>query len=95
MSTGKIAMRYSGSRWSQGKNDPLRVVDYSEVEPASVYFGMFPSGGAEDVRDGICGAPIINEGSGGVIGQFQYMAPNGWCFSPELNRLIEEGWSLY
>ncbi|KAG4436990.1 hypothetical protein IFR05_007528 [Cadophora sp. M221] len=76
MTTGKIAMRYAGSRWLQSENDPLHLIDLSNLVPASVWYGMFPAGGADEIRDGICGSPIINESSGGVIGSFQYLSPN-------------------
>ncbi|OAF59398.1 hypothetical protein VC83_04231 [Pseudogymnoascus destructans] len=95
MTTGKIAMKYSGDRFVAGKSSNDVIVDVSALPPASVYFGLAPTGGAPELRDGICGAPIIHEQTGGVAGFFQFVNEAGWCFVPQLDTLIEDGWDLY
>jgi len=91
MTTGKIAMTFQGKRWVGGKTSKDVIVDLSSLEPASVYFGLAPTGGAPDLRAGICGAPIVHEKTGGIAGFFQFMDEGGWCFAPQLDKLIEDG----
>ena len=48
------------------------------------------------VRDGVCGAPIVEDdetGAGGVVGIF-YLASNDFAFTAVLDELIDRGWSL-
>ena len=93
MSTGKVALRFEGHRYVSG-NQPNDRITASRWTPASVFFGLAPTGGAQDIKDGICGAPIIGH-DGGVSGFFQYMEDRGYCFSPQLDVLIDNGWELY
>lgn len=68
-------------------NNSLEI-EYREYNITRGY-GAF--GGS--AKDGICGAPIVEEDSGGVIGFFQFSSPD-WVFSPVLDDIIDAGWDV-
>jgi hypothetical protein len=67
----------------------------SKLTPLFVYAAMGPTGGAPEIRNGICGAAIIHEKDNAVAGFFQWMGCDGYCFSPRLDTLIDDGWACY
>jgi hypothetical protein len=91
--TGVIAMKFGGIRFARNADDEITL--FSEFQPASVWYGLAPTGGAQDIRDGICGAPIVHESDGAVAGFFQYIDDSGFCFSPHLDKLIDDEWECY
>jgi hypothetical protein len=93
--TGKIAMKYGGIRLAKSHIDEDEVVGFSSFVPSSVWYGSAPTGGASDIRNGICGAPIVHERDGAVAGFFQYIDASGFCFAPHLDKLVDEGWECY
>lgn len=95
MTTGKIAMLYSGATFLDSTDPAGEMISLSQFTPRSVYYAMGPTGGAPELREGICGAPIIHEKDKAVAGFFQWICPSGFCFSPRLDMLIDDGWACY
>jgi hypothetical protein len=95
MTTGKVAMMYSGCRLVEASEPGGEMIWVSKMTPQSIYFTMGPTGGAPEIRSGICGAAIVHEKGNGVAGFFQWINRDGYCFSPRLDKLIDDGWACY
>lgn len=93
MTTGKIALMYSGCRFLEASEPGGEMIWVSKLTPLSVYAAMGPTGGAPEIRNGICGAAIIHEKDNAVAGFFHWMGRDGYCFSPRLDKLIDDGWA--
>ena len=95
MSTGLIFLFLRGVRLHKADRPggPVPVqIEFSEWNEESLFQTLGPSGG--NLRDGICGAPIVeDEGIGGVLGFFQ-LGSVEWCLSPVLDEIIDRGWAV-
>jgi hypothetical protein len=94
MTTGTVAMLYAGLRLAPWLTGGGLQTEFHDFRPESVLYATAPTGGAPEIRDGICGAPIIHEEDTSVAGFFQYIAPSGYCFCPRLDALIDDGWGV-
>ena len=95
MTTGKVALVLSGSRYVESAESGGESTWASKWTPASIYYAIGPTTGASEIREGICGAAIIHESVNGVGGFFHWIEKNGYCFASRLDKLIEDGWSCY
>lgn len=95
MTTGKVALLYSGCRYVESAESDGEMTWTSKWTPSTIYYAIGPATGASEVREGICGAAIIQETANGVGGFFYWISNNGYCFSSRLDRLIQDGWSCY
>jgi hypothetical protein len=93
MTTGKVALNYSGVRYLESTDPGGEMTWLARLTPWSVYCAMGPTSGAPELREGICGAPIIQETDRTVAGFVQYIDSHGFCSSPWLDKLVDEGWS--
>lgn len=95
MSTGLIFLFLRGVRLHKADRPggPVPVqTEFSEWNEESLFQTLGPSGG--NLRDGIRGAPIVeDEGIGGVAGCFQ-LGSVEWCLSPVLDEIIDRGWGV-
>jgi hypothetical protein len=81
-------MKFSGVRFARNADD--EITWFSQFELASLWYGIVPTGGAQDIRDGIYGTLIVHESGSAVAGFFQYIDDSGFCFSPHLDKLIDD-----
>ena len=99
MSTGLIFLFLRGVRLHKadrpGGPMPVPVpvhIAFPEWNEESLFQTLGPNGG--NLRDGICGAPIVeDEGNGGVAGFFQ-LGSREWCLSPVLDEIMDRGWAV-
>lgn len=102
MSTGCVAMMQAGIIDELPPRSSGHVmISYTQWEKEkSVYSKLYAmigaTGGAAEVADGLCGAPIVGESadSQGVGGFFQFEGGN-YCIAPCLDQLVADGWSLF
>jgi hypothetical protein len=92
MTTGKVALLYSGCRYVEPAESGVEAM-ISQWTPPSIYYAVGPATGTSEVKEGICGAAIINETANGVGGFVKWISNNGYCFSSRLDKLINDGWS--
>lgn len=94
MSTGLIFLFLRGVRLHQASRpagpSPVQI-DFSEWRQETLFQTIGATGG--NLRDGVRGAPIVDEGVGGVAGFFQ-LANSEWCLSPVLDEIIDRGWAV-
>lgn len=91
MTTGKIALLYSGCRYVEPAGSGGEVA-ISQWTPSSIYYAVGSAAGTSELKEGVCGAAIINE-TNGVSGFFRWISNNGYCFSSRLDKLVKDGWT--
>ncbi|MCJ1427481.1 hypothetical protein MMC29_005384, partial [Sticta canariensis] len=97
ISTGCVAMLQSGISQELPQRPPGHTtIPYvrwrQETAVYSSLFAMMGAKGAKnDVADGLCGAPTVDDsgGSNGVGGFFQ-LADEQWCLAPCLDKLVAD-----
>ncbi|MCJ1462977.1 hypothetical protein MMC07_001581 [Pseudocyphellaria aurata] len=95
MSTGLLYLFLRGVRLCEARRptSPRPIdLEHSSWLQETVFRSVGPMGGG--TKDGVCGAPIVEDDEmGGVAGFFQ-LAGNEICLSPVLDELIDRGWAL-
>ena len=102
MSTGCVAMMQAGiiDELPPRPPGPVEIPFTQWEKEKSVYSKLYAmigaTGGAADVADGLCGAPIVEDSaeSPGVGGFVQFEDGN-YCIAPCLDQLVADGWSLF
>lgn len=51
-----------------------------------------PTGG--EVKEGLCGAPIVHDDEGGGVAGFVHLINGNQIFPPILDSLIDQGWAI-
>lgn len=97
MSTGVVFLQCQGARISDIHPEVTNGVKYRTEK---IYSAFGPLGG--EATEGICGAPIVQEGDelyggdggGGICGMFRF-GNSLFAIAPVLDDLIDAGWELY
>ncbi|KAI4223186.1 MAG: hypothetical protein L6R40_008518 [Gallowayella cf. fulva] len=97
MTTGRIDMNARGKSWMNPlgaqdphNNIPIGVREWKMELDWSVFGNL---GGASQVKDGICGAPIVDVG-GRVAGYFHLADIHPMAHTSALDSFILGGWSI-
>ena len=92
MSSGLFSLMKEGCRARR----PQRPIGHPEVNftewHTEVLFRVFGNV-SSPISDGVCGAPIVDIESGGVVGFF-HLSDGVHAYSAELDDLVAEGWGL-
>ena len=93
MSSGLVGLYHEGTRLRRrlraARFPPSSHTDWS-VEDIYRIFGAVGT----TVMDGMCGAPIVQIGTGAVAGFFHVVDGDGWAISATLDDLIAEGYDV-
>ena len=87
MSTGLVFLRVTGVAGRAPPQPQDIAIPFTEFTTVNIYQCIGPIGGV--VWEGVCGAPIVAENEGGVVGLFQLGEEGGeWATNPYLDDFI-------
>ena len=93
MSTGLIALYHEGFDHRQ----PIRPPGRPEISFNQWSFNRIQrvfGGVGPQLKDGMCGAPIVQVERGAVAGFFHMLEGDGWALSASLDDLVAEGYEV-
>ncbi|MCJ1483397.1 hypothetical protein MMC06_003564 [Schaereria dolodes] len=93
MSSGLVAFMTIGmTSFAPPHHEGHPDIDYTRWRHEVVFHTTGATGGI--VRDGLCGAPIVEDGEGGGVAGFFHLTNGQHSFSPVLDRLVDQTWAI-
>ncbi|KAL4778644.1 hypothetical protein BJX76DRAFT_366068 [Aspergillus varians] len=98
MASGLMFLRIHAMRYLPAQRLPGVVLPMTTFHAEYVFEYVGPEG--DQIRDGVCGAPIVidgdtEDGGGDVVGFFQLGAQGSpWAIAPCLDDLVDRGWAI-